>query len=81
MTDGRGNVGLNGGTGSDAALKAARRMAAAGVNSVMVDTGVGTSGAQAAQELARAAESQYVRLSTPDGPHISSVVRERLQGA
>lgn len=80
VTDGRGNVGVNGGIGSDDALTAARRLAAAKVRVVIVDTGIGPAGGGAARELARVSGGEYVRLSALDGSDMSSAVRRRIEG-
>ncbi len=81
VTDGRGNVGIDGGLGSEDALTAARRLGASKAHTVILDTGIGPAGGSAARELARAADGEYVRLSALDGPQMSSIVRERLEGA
>jgi len=78
ITDGRGNVGISGGVGSEDALTAARRLASANVHAVLLDTGVGPVGSGAARELARTAGAEYVRLQSSDGAVLGSVVRQRL---
>jgi len=78
VTDGRGNVGLHGGVGSEDALTAARRMQAAGVHSVIVDTSSGAGASGAARELARAAGGDYVRIPAVDAASMSTAVRQRL---
>lgn len=76
LTDGRANVGLDGGLGSDDAKAAARRLRTAGVHSVVIDTASGPSAA--ARDIARAADAEYVRLDTVDGARLAQTVRQRL---
>ncbi len=78
VTDGRGNVGLSGGIGSDDAISAARELRESKVNTVIIDTGFGRSDTGAARELARAAGGEYVKLSALTGETISDTVRQRL---
>lgn len=80
VTDGRGNVGLEGGVGSDDARRMATRMAAERIHSVVIDTAGGPGANSAARELARAAGAEYVKLASLDGPALSAAVRERLSG-
>lgn len=75
VTDGRGNVGLDGGIGSHDAMMAAGRVKAGGINAIVIDTG--SAGGGAARELAAAAEADYVRLATLDGGTIAEAVRAR----
>ena len=79
VTDGRGNVGIDGGLGSEDALTAARRLSSAKVHSVMVDTGISTASGSPAREVARAACGEYVRLSALSGSEMSSIIRQRLE--
>lgn len=78
VTDGRANVGLNGGLGSEDARVMASRLRLENVNAVLIDTGSGTS--SGARELAKAAEAEYIRLSALTGSDIADTVRERLHG-
>lgn len=78
VTDGRGNVGLNGGVGSEDAKVAATRVRMAGVNAIVIDTSSGPSGGGAAKEIAKAAGGDYVRLPSLDGRSIGKVIREHL---
>lgn len=81
VTDGRGNVGLDGGLGSEDARAAATRLKmVSGVNAVVIDT-AGGSGVSAAKDLARAAGAEYVKLATLDGKSLVSEVRRRISGA
>ena len=78
VTDGRANVGIDGGLGSEDAKVAAARIRAGRVNAVFLDTGAqGTS--TAARDLAREAGAEYVKLATLTGETISETVRRRLQ--
>jgi magnesium chelatase subunit D len=76
VTDGRANVGLNGGLGSEDARVMASRLRAENVNTVVIDTGSGTS--TGARELARAADAEYIRLSSLTGEDIAATVRDRV---
>lgn len=77
MTDGRGNVGLEGGLGSHDARAAASKLKDSGVNSVVIDTG-GSVSSDAARDLARAAGAEYVRLKQADSGEIVSTLRSRV---
>ena len=76
ITDGRANVGVDGGLGSEDARIAAGRIVAAKVNAVVVDAG-GGSGA-ASRDLARAAGAEYVKLPILTGGALSRMVKEHL---
>jgi magnesium chelatase subunit D len=78
VTDGRGNVGLEGGTGSDDAKAVADRIKKAGIHAIVIDTASGPTGGAAARDVARAAGAEYVRLGLLDGAEIGRVVRERI---
>jgi magnesium chelatase subunit D len=78
VTDGRGNVGLDGGSGGDDARSAAERVRQARVHAIVIDTASGPSGGAAAREIARLAGGEYVRLSTLDGTELGRLVRERI---
>lgn len=78
VTDGRANVGLDGGLGSDDARMAAAKVKTSGVHSVVVDTAAGPGTGSAAKDLARVAGAEYVRLGTIDGRSVAGAVRERI---
>lgn len=78
VTDGRGNVGLEGGTGSDDAKVVAERVKKAGIHAIVIDTASGPTGGAAARDVARAAGAEYVRLAVLDGAELGRVVRERI---
>lgn len=78
VTDGRANVGLDGGLGSEDARAMATRVRSSSINTLVLDTGSGGLSASAAREIARAAGAEYVRLSRLDGADIASAVRERV---
>jgi len=80
VTDGRANVGLNGGLGSEDARAVATRLRASKVNAVVLDTGSGPRATSAARDIARAAGAEYVRLTALDGAAIARTVRQRLGG-
>ncbi|PKQ17395.1 MAG: magnesium chelatase [Actinobacteria bacterium HGW-Actinobacteria-7] len=78
VTDGRGNVGLDGGSGSEDARIAATRVRMANVHTIVIDTASGPTGGTAAREIARMAGGEYVRLSALDGAELGRVVRSRI---
>jgi magnesium chelatase subunit D len=78
VTDGRGNVGIDGGLGSADARVAATRVRMAVVHTLVIDTGVAPSSGSAAREIARAAEGEYIRLTSLDGAEMGKVVRSHL---
>ncbi|TLM99110.1 MAG: VWA domain-containing protein, partial [Actinobacteria bacterium] len=77
LTDGRANVGLAGGLGSDDAKAAAVRLAAAKVHTIVIDTSAGGESSPA-RELARMSGGEYVRLASVDERTLAKAVRERL---
>ncbi len=78
VTDGRANVGIDGGLGSDDAKSAAARIRDGKVNAVFLDTGThGTS--SVARDLARDAGAEYVKLASLSGENISQTIRQRLR--
>ncbi|MGB4593186.1 MAG: magnesium chelatase subunit D family protein [Coriobacteriia bacterium] len=81
VTDGRANVGINGGLGSEDAKSAALRLQAANINTIVIDTTSVPGGGTAAREIARAAGAEYVRLAGMDGRALTGVVRERIHTA
>ncbi len=80
VTDGRANVPLNGGLGSEDAHSAATRVRSAKLNAIVIDTNPASSASAAARELARTARAEYVRLDTLDGSAVAKAVRGRLDG-
>lgn len=78
VTDGRGNVGLDGGSGSEDARVAATRLRMANIHTIVIDTASGPTGGAAAREIARMAGGEYVRLAALDGAELGKVVRARL---
>jgi magnesium chelatase subunit D len=81
VTDGRGNVGVEGGLGSEDAKAAAERVREARVNTIVIDTTHTSRSGSAAREIAQAAGGEYVRLASMDGGALSVIVRERLHTA
>lgn len=81
VTDGRGNVGIDGGLGSEDAKSAAERVREARVNTIVIDTTHTSRSGAAAREIAQAAGGEYVRLASLDGNALSVIVRERLRTA
>ena len=77
LTDGRGNVGLEGGMGSDDARSAAIRLKDSDVHAVVIDTG-GALSSDAAKDLARAAGAEYVRLRGADAHELVQTLRARV---
>ena len=78
VTDGRANVGLEGGLGSEDARSWAARAKAAGVNTVILDTDSGDSPVAVSRDLARLAGGEYVRLGDVSGRAVARAVRERV---
>jgi len=77
VTDGKANVGLGTGLGSDDARTAALKLRGTGINTLVIDTstyGPGTS----ARELASAAGGEYVRLGSISGDSLASTIKERV---
>lgn len=81
VTDGRGNVGINGGLGSEDAITAAARVREARINTIVIDTTGVPGGGSAARDIARTAGAEYVRLATLDAPTLTVAVRERVHSA
>ncbi len=77
LTDGRANVGIGTGLGSEDARTAAGRLKDAAINTLVVDTS-GPGGGTAARDLARAAGGDYVRLGAVGGGLLAGAVRQRL---
>ncbi len=81
VTDGRGNVGINGGLGSDDAKTAALRIKDARINTIVIDTTGVPRGGTAAREIARTAGGEYIRLAAFDANTLTQTVRERVRSA
>lgn len=79
VTDGRANVGLKGGLGSEDAKLMAAHAKEKGVNALVIDTSPPASAGASAREIARLAGAEYVRLPSDDGDAMAGAVRERLQ--
>ena len=79
VTDGRANVGIDGGLGSEDARTMASKVREKGVNSVVIDITEGTSAVSVARELARLAGGDYVRLPRVTAEELSGAVRQRLE--
>lgn len=77
ITDGRGNVGLDGGVGSLDAQAAASQVKAQGVHAVVIDTG-SSAGGEAARAIAAAAGAEYVRPGRADATALVKTVRSRV---
>jgi magnesium chelatase subunit D len=77
LTDGRANVGIGNGLGSEDAKSAAARLKDTPIHTLEIDTSDPGSGASA-RELARAAGGEYVRLGDASGSALASAVRQRL---
>lgn len=81
VTDGRGNVGINGGLGSDDAKTAALRIKDARINTIVIDTTGVPGGGTAAREIARTAGGEYIRLASFSADTLAETVRERVYSA
>lgn len=79
VTDGRANVGLSGGLGSDDARAMAERVRDAKVHALVLDTTEGLNAGSAARELARLSGGEYVRLPHAEVAAVTGAVRERLE--
>lgn len=77
VTDGRANVGIGAGLGSEDARSAAARLRGSAINTLVVDTS-GPGAGMAARDLARAAGGEYVRLGDVRGGALAGAVRQRL---
>jgi magnesium chelatase subunit D len=77
LTDGKANVGIGDGLGSEDARIAASRLKDSRIHTLVVDTS-GPGGGYAARELARAAGGEYIRIGSPSGASLVGAVRERL---
>lgn len=79
VTDGRANVGLNGGLGSEDARAVASRVRAARIHVFVIDTGSGPRSVSGARDIAKAADGEYVRLNSLDSEAVAKAVRERIK--
>jgi magnesium chelatase subunit D len=79
VSDGRANVGLKGGLGSDDARTMAARVRESKVNALVVDTSETAAAGASARELARLAGGEYVRLPRPEPAAMSGAVKARLE--
>jgi Mg-chelatase subunit ChlD len=79
VSDGRANVGLKGGLGSDDARTMAARIRESKVNALVVDTSETAAAGASARELARLSGGEYVRLPRPEPTAISGAVKARLE--
>jgi magnesium chelatase subunit D len=79
VTDGRANVGLSGGLGSDDARVMAERVRDSKIHALVLDTTEGLNAGSAARELARLSGGEYVRLPRAEAAAVTGVVRERLE--
>ncbi len=77
LTDGRANVGIGTGLGSDDARKAAAQLKQTPIHTLVIDTSGAGSG-MAARELARIAGGEYVRIGEAGGNALAGAVRQRL---
>ena len=78
VTDGRANVGLGGGLGSEDARAVAARIRTSPIHTVVIDSGSGPRSMSAAKEIAQVAGAEYVRLGHLDGRSIAGTVREHV---
>lgn len=78
VTDGRANVGLNGGLGSEDARAAGVKVRAAKINTIVFDTGAGPKATSGAREIARIAGGEYLRLADLDSRVIKEAMQTRL---
>ena len=76
VTDGRANVGLAGGLGSEDARAAAGRLKAEKINTLVVDTT--ERGSATARELALVAGGEYVCMRAASGAMIAGAVRDHI---
>ncbi|MDO8964077.1 MAG: magnesium chelatase subunit D family protein [Coriobacteriia bacterium] len=79
VTDGRANVGLKGGLGSEDAKVMAARAKEQKVHTLVVDTSPPTSAGASAREIARLSGAEYVRLPADDGTAMAGAIKERLE--
>ncbi len=77
LTDGRANVGIGSGLGSDDARKAAAQLKQTPIHTLVIDTS-GPGAGMAARELARIAGGEYVRIGDAAGDAVVGAVRQRL---
>ncbi len=78
VTDGRANVGLDGGLGSEDARAIAARLRAEHLNVLVIDSGGGPRATSAARDLAIAAGAHYVKLDSLAADTVAGAVRDRI---
>lgn len=78
ITDGRGNVGIDGGLGSEDAKVAAARIGAEKVHAIVIDTASVSSTASAARDIATIAGAEYIRLSSVGEGALAQTVRHLI---
>ncbi|MDI6844102.1 MAG: magnesium chelatase subunit D family protein [Anaerosomatales bacterium] len=78
VTDGRANVGVNGGLGSEDARAAAQQIRERDIRTIVIDTTAVPGGGSAAREIARVAGADYVRLTTVDSDSLLGIVKTRV---
>ena len=78
VTDGRGNVAIDGRTGSDDAMRAASRIQLSGARTLVIDAANVGAGASAARSLAEAAGAEYVGLPSMSGATLAAALESRL---
>jgi magnesium chelatase subunit D len=79
VSDGRANVGLKGGLGSDDARTMAAHIRESKVNALVVDTSDTAAAGASARELARLAGGEYLRLPRLEQNAMSGAVKARLE--
>ena len=79
LSDGRANVGVEGGLGSTDALSAARLIAQRGVNAIVVDAAKSGARGSRGRELATAAGAHYVQLGDDGHSLLTSVLASVAQ--
>jgi magnesium chelatase subunit D len=80
VTDGRANVGIGAGLGSEDARAAAAKVSESRVRALVIDTSTSVASG-AARELARLTGGEYVRLASFEGKALAGAVRDRLDTA
>jgi magnesium chelatase subunit D len=80
VTDGRANVGIGAGLGSEDARAAAAKVRESRVRALVIDTSTSVASG-AARELARLTGGEYVRLASFEGKALAGAVRDRLDTA
>jgi len=78
LTDGRANVGLSGGLGSEDARAVGVKIKTAKLNTIVFDVGTGPKVVSGALEIARITGGEYIRLSNLEGASMVDAVRSKL---